>query len=434
MSKSPANKAAKLKLSAAIIDKAGPKAKPYRLRDTIVPQLFLRIQPSGVKSWNVQWGRATSKSLGKWPGLTVEAARLRATKLLVETSEHGAPKSVIDANKPDNEKPRTFAAFIENDYGPWVEQHQRDAKQSVASLKRTFAALADKLLTDIAPLDIERIKSRRLKAGRAPGTVNRELARLRGALSRAVEWGMLPAHPMKQVKQVKGDDNARVRYLTDDEDRRLRNALAEREAKRRTERANANRWRIARGHEAWQEWSVDEFTDHLMPVVLLALNTGLRRGELLGLTWTSANLGTKMLTVTAGTAKSRKTRHVPLNAEAFDVLTRWHKQHGKPTAGPVFPARDGGRIADIKKAWEGVADAAKLDDFHFHDLRHDFASKLVMRGVDLNTVRELIGHADLKMTLRYAHLAPAKLAAAVASLDAKQGQDSSEQHDARGAA
>jgi integrase len=417
----PAKKAAKsaANLSQPYIDKLRPKAAPFRVWDTNVPQLFIRVQPSGIRSWNLQWGRGTSKSLGKWPGVTVEAARVRARALLIETHEHGAPLEVVEANKPDHEKPRTFAEFVEHDYGPWAEQHQRGARETVRVLRTVFEPLADKLLTSIAPLDIERIKAKRLKAGRAPATVRRELALLHGALSRAVEWEMLPAHPMRQVKGVRGDDNQRVRYLSDDEDRRLSSALAEREAKRRTERANANRWRVARGHEPWHEWSGDEYTDHLMPLVLLAVNTGLRRGELLALQWESVNLDTRLLTVAASTAKSRRTRHVPLNAEAHDVLTRWHKQHGNPASGPVFPARDGeASISHFKGSWEAIVDTAKLEDFHFHDLRHTFASRLVMRGIDLNTVRELLGHADLKMTLRYAHLAPAKLASAVAVLDA----------------
>ena len=73
-------------------------------------------------------------------------------------------------------------------------------------------------------------------------------------------------------------------------------------------------------------------------------------------------------------------------------------------------------LEDIKSAWLPLVGAAKVSAFRFHDLRHTFASKLVMAGVDLNTVRELLGHADLKMTLRYAHLAPEHKAAVVAKL------------------
>lgn len=138
------------------------------------------------------------------------------------------------------------------------------------------------------------------------------------------------------------------------------------------------------------------------------MNTGLRRGELLSLTWADINLDACMLTVRAENAKSGRERHVPLNTEALAVLTQWGTQTSR--AGRVFD------VADVKTAWRGLLEAACITNFRFHDLRHHFASKLVRKGVDLNTVRELLGHADITMTLRYAHLAPDGLAAAVAKL------------------
>ena len=75
-------------------------------------------------------------------------------------------------------------------------------------------------------------------------------------------------------------------------------------------------------------------------------------------------------------------------------------------------------MVNVKRSWEGVLEAAQIENFRFHDLRHDFASQLVMQGVDLNTVRELLGHADMKMTLRYAHLSQESKLRAVELLDA----------------
>src|SRR5690606_28662006 len=156
-----------------------------------------------------------------------------------------------------------------------------------------------------------------------------------------------------------------------------------------------------RGSEGRAQWPQTGFTDHLAPLVLVAMNTGLRRGELFGLSWADVNLPGKLLTVSAGNAKSRKARHVPLNAEAADVLTRWKRQGGKSWL--VFPGACGGRMTSNHKSWVALVADAELAGFRFHDCRHHFASRLVLAGVDLNTVRELQGRADIAMTVRYAH-------------------------------
>ena len=124
-----------------------------------------------------------------------------------------------------------------------------------------------------------------------------------------------------------------------------------------------------------------------------------------------------LLTVAGDTEgnKTEKSRHVPLNREARAVLWNWIT-HREP-AGLLFPGRHGERLDNISNGWERLRQEAQLDDFRWHDLRHTFASKLVMAGVDLNAVRELLGHASLDMTLRYAHLAPEHKSAAVAKLD-----------------
>lgn len=402
------------KLSPAMIDAAKPEAKHYRMWDAVVPQLFLRVQPSGVKAWYVRWKNDADKALGKWPGVTVDSARTKAKALLVETDLHGAPLAVIEAHRPAPDAPVTFGDFVRDHYTPWAVAHQKSGQATVDAMTATFGELFDKPLAAVCAFDVERVKSARLKAGRMPATVNRDLDRIRGALSRAVDWGMLEAHPLRTVKRAKGVDNSRVRYLTKVEEKRLRAALLAREEERRQDRTNGNAWCVQRGVVERPTWPKSGFTDHLMPLVLVAMNTGLRRGELFALEWESVSLASKMLTVSAGNAKSRKARHIPLNAEALDVLKRWSKQGSGE--GLVFPNAKGERFTNINKSWDGLVTDANLTDFRFHDLRHDFASKLVMAGVDLNTVRELLGHADIAMTLRYSHLAPAKLAAAVALL------------------
>ena len=352
------------------------------------------------------WGRGREKVIGTFPTMTLEAARASAQRTLVEIAEHGGPAKRSASIK--------LAGFIDEHFAPWALAHQKAGQATVDALRATFADLLDRPLSSLAALDVERVRAERLAKGRKPATVNRDLDRIRGALSRAVEWGFIAEHPLKAVRRARGADNSRVRYLSQKEEKRLRDALVKREGHRRTARASGNAWAEERGRDQRPTWPKGAYTDHLMPMVLVAINTGLRRGELFGLDWAQVDLAAKRLTVTAGNAKSRKARHVPLNKEALAVLKQWRKQGtGK---GLVFPSPSGGRFDNINKAWAGLVTDAELTDFRFHDLRHHFASRLVQAGVDLYTVKELLGHADFAMTQRYAHLAPGHLAAAVEKL------------------
>ena len=209
------------------------------------------------------------------------------------------------------------------------------------------------------------------------------------------------------MRRSKRDIEERVRYLSPDEHDLLVGALKLRDDNARNARKSANEWRTSRGRPVLPE--IGEFADYLTPLVVLALNTGMRRGELLKLRWNDVNLPDRQLTVRARTGKSGRKRHLPLNKEAVRVLDELN--HSKKSAERVFS------VHDPSKAWNNMIESTGIEDFHFHDLRHTFASWLVMRGIDLNTVRELLGHSDLKMTLRYAHLAPGHKAMAVAVLD-----------------
>jgi integrase len=151
------------------------------------------------------------------------------------------------------------------------------------------------------------------------------------------------------------------------------------------------------------------FGDHLTPAVLLSMNTGLRLGEMLKLRWKNVHLDRCWLTVEGREAKSRQTRHVPLNAEAVSVLTQWREQSG-------FQGRVFNVSLSFKTAWWHLLERADIQNFRWHDLRHHFASRLVQEGVPLNTVRDLLGHSSVAMSLRYAHLAPDQRCDAVAKL------------------
>lgn len=216
---------------------------------------------------------------------------------------------------------------------------------------------------------------------------------------------------MAKLKALKLDSKGKIRYLDEDEATRLRQALEDRQAEARAERDSANQWRTNRNKPELASLNQVAFTDRLKPLVLVSLNTGMRRGELFDLKWSAVNFKTKTITVIGDQTKTLDTRHIPMNKETVSTLKSWQEQTSG--TGHVFPGESGKRLDDVKTAWTNLLVRAKIEDFRWHDMRHDFASRLVMAGVPLNTVRDLLGHSDIKMTLRYAHLAPGTKAAAV---------------------
>jgi len=370
-------------LSESQIKSAKSKAKPYRLRDAgdppAVPGLFVRVQPSGIKSFNLAIpGKHSSQSLGKWPSMTLEGARRQAHDRLANGSGPAKLKQIA------------FTKFLDDEFGPWVKENNKAGAATLANIRAQFGELFKaKKLSEITNWDIEKFKTKRLKAGISRITVNRDLDRIRVALAKGVEWKWLHENPMASVKRLKVEDSTRVRYLSADEERRMRVELGKLDAK-------AGKKKQPR---------------HLRPLVLLALNTGMRRGELFSLVWENVDLERRQILVPSESAKSGKARYLPLNDEAVAVL----KGIGKGK-GLVFAGKTGERMTHFKRSWASLVKAAKLEDFHFHDCRHHFASRLVMAQVDLYAVQTLLGHSDSKMTQRYAHLDPEHMRAAVAKL------------------
>jgi integrase len=387
-----------------------PQADPYEVRDPRLKGFLLRVQPTGVMTYWAQYARGKRKRIGRADALAPSQAFKVARTVLAEAALGNDPGAALQEAKA-----HTFQSFLDEVYEPWAKANIRTPKNTLGRLRANFPDLQKKKLGEINAWVVEKWRTARLKAGAKPTTVNRDLDDLRSALAKAVAWGLLGAHPLQGVKRSRADDNVAVRFLDDDEERRLRGALDARDERTRAERGRANAWREERGYPTMPDLRRVAFADHLKPMVLISINTGVRRGELFSLEWRDVDLERAMLTVRGQSAKSGRTRHIPLNAEALAALQGWRGQRPEPD-GLVFPGRNGHRLDSVRKAWVGVLADAKIKGFRWHDQRHHFASRLVTAGVDLNTVRELLGHASYQMTLRYAHLAPEHKAAAVAKL------------------
>lgn len=377
--------------------------------DTQLPGFVLRVRSSGRHSYLALLGRGKWYTIGRADVLKPEEARKLAQGALGDIAHGKDP--IAEKRK---ERTSTFAEFLTQHYEPWLLANRKSGEITMARLRGTLKTFSATKLGDFTAFGIERWRSTRLKEGVTAATVNRDIGALKSALHKAVQWKLLTRHPLADVKLSKIDTTGKVRYLTADEEHRLRKALDARDSQRRRGRDSANAWRRERGYDEWPAYGT--YTDHLTPLVLLAMNTGLRFGELTGMKWADVDLLTNMLTVRADSAKAGKARYVPLNAEAVKVLKAW-KADDVAADVFLFPGKtEAEPLVEIKTAWSKLLKAAKIERFRFHDTRHHFASRLVQAGVDLNTVRELLGHADTKMTLRYAHLAPEHKAAAVAKL------------------
>jgi len=411
----------KTKLTKRSVAPIKPRKATYDVRDTDIKGFLIRVRPTGFMTYLFQYrnelGRQTHYKIGLVGNLTPAQARDIAEK---KAAEVASGKDIqIDRKekraKGESDRFNTLGGFIEHKYSPWVQQHLKGSEKTLNRIKLHFDFLYERSLSDVNAWVIEKWRSKRLKEGISKVTVNRDISDLKAALSKAVDWKIIDTHPLIEVKPLKVDKIGTVRFLSDSEEKILRKALATRDDKIKTERVSANKWRKERGYEELSDLRDSTYGDHLTPIVLLALNTGLRRGEIFNLKWEDINLRSKVLSVLGEGAKSGMTRHLPLNQESLNVIKKWKAQGTDYDL--VFPGKAGKKLTEIKTAWRPLILNAKINNFRFHDIRHSFASKLVMKGAPLNTVRELLGHGDLKTTLRYAHLAPDHKADAVALLN-----------------
>ncbi|WP_395600696.1 tyrosine-type recombinase/integrase [Pseudomonas sp. B19125] len=399
----------KEKLTAKLLGSLQVTGHEYEVHDTTVGGLFVRVTAAGAKSYVVTWARGRKKTLGRVGILTLDLARTEATQYLAEARAHGEPLAVTQGRRGATLP--SLRDFIEDTYMPWFKAHHKGHEKTQHTLSNNFAPIMAQRLDAITGRDLEQIRTGWMQAGNKASTVNRKMGSISGVFSRAVEWEYIDTHPLAKLKQLKVDSKGVIRYLAADETKRLRDTLDARQDEMRVERESANTWRTDRHREPLPSLLQLPFTDHLKPMVLVSLNTGMRRGELFDLKWSAVNFDTKTITVAGATTKTSDTRHIPMNKETIGVLEAWKEQVSKSPY--VFPGQGGGRFEDVKSAWLKLLERAQIDGFRWHDMRHDFASRLVMAGVPLNTVRDLLGHADIKMTLRYAHLAPGTKAAAV---------------------
>jgi integrase len=248
--------------------------------------------------------------------------------------------------------------------------------RDVLSTKHLTRRFARREIRKITAKMVEKYKDERLQAVK-PATINRELSCMKHMYTKALHWGYLKCNPLIYVKKFK-EPPGRVCYLKPNE----LNAL------------------------------LAKCSEHLKPIVVTALNTGMRKSEILNLQWHDVDLDNR--TIILRQTKNNQVRVIPINVTLHKQLVRLRSQrNGSPF---VFTTTKGTPYTTITKIFKRAIHRAGIYDFRFHDLRHTFASYLVMSGVNIRVVQELLGHKTLAMTLRYSHLSNAQLRNAVEKL------------------
>jgi excisionase family DNA binding protein len=221
-------------------------------------------------------------------------------------------------------------------------------------------------LRDVTPMMIERFRQQRLKSGKARSTINRDLALMKKMYNVAINEGLVTDNPVRKVKFYSEADNVKEQILSPEEEERLLAAAP----------------------------------GHLRSILIIALNTGMRWGEIVGLEWKRVDLRAQLIHVVK--AKSGKPRFININDPLMQELTRLKAgANGSPH---VLPNEGTGKpYACLYRCFAKACKAAGITGLRFHDLRHTFATRLIQGGVDIETVRSLLGHHSIIMTQRYTH-------------------------------
>jgi integrase len=303
---------------------------------------------------------------------------------LKEQIRTGKTGSTIIKREPAKQ---TIFAELADKYKEWITGRQKSARNKSYLINELVKKLGNLKLIDFSVELIEKLQTDLLKE-KSIVSSNRTLAILQAMFTKALDWELIDDEALRKVRKVKllKGEIKRLRYLSDDEADRL----------------------------------INNCESYLRPIVVTALNTGMRKSEILHLTWDRVDLKNRIILLDI--TKNGNRREVPINNTLFNALSGLIRNikidylfYNPDTLKPYY---------DIKKSFAAALRKSHILDFHFHDLRHTFASRLVMSGVDLASIQKLLGHKDIKMTLRYAHLSNTHLKDAVNILDKKDFHNS----------
>jgi site-specific recombinase XerD len=325
--------------------------------------IFEKVPGSGV--WWIHWYDAQGRRHREKAGMKSAAILLYRKRKQEALEGRKLPEKL-------RRRPVLFCEIAQDALG-YSSHHKRSASDDRCRMSKFLEWFSDRVAEAITAAKIEEcFHSEKWTAA----TWNRYRSLLSLTYRLAIRAGKVRDNPARLVRH-KTESNGRVRFLSREEEDQLRTAILQR------------------------------FPEHLSEFEL-AISTGLRRSEQYRAQWQNVDFERRVLTVPLD--KTGRTSHVPLNASASHALVALHARTAD--SGLVC-----GGLQSPRSWFERALAAAGVSDFHWHDLRHTFASRLVMSGADLRTVAELLRDSSLAMVMRYAHLAPDYRLAAVERMD-----------------
>lgn len=328
-----------------------------------------------------------------WFTKTINGNRIRRrlptarTKAQAEEGERQELLKLHNARYGINQPAPKLKEFIEKEYLPWSQANKKSWRNDQSRSRCIIEAMGKKRLDEITPFDVEKFKIERRKvksmrdpeSARSVASTNREVLLLSAILTLAKKGRLIIENPCSQVELLAGEVK-RTRYLSEEEETRLLDACA--------------------GERVW-----------LRPIIILAIHTGMRAGEILSLRWAQVDFSRSLIHLVH--TKTDKNRDVPMNQTAREVLLNLTRE---PEF--IFPSPITGRPRrDLNYAWHKLIDEAGIEDLRFHDLRHTFGTRAADRGEPLTAIARVMGHASTATTERYAHATDEGIRRVVESLE-----------------
>jgi len=366
-----------------------PEKKHLEVFDEVLKGFYVDVLPSGRMTYRIRYWKNSKKclqSIGNARTMTVQEARVLAHTAMQEIKQKNTVTKLSSGLSGS-----TLNSFLMEKYLPYVQSYKRSWKSDVSMIETHIAPnLGQLVMFKVSAFDITNFIETMKHKNLAPGTINRALVLLRYAYKLAQRWQEpgVNLNVWLSIKQLKVD-NRIERYLTPEQSAQLLHCVK------------------------------DSLNPQLVFIVAFLIYTGARKREVLEVKWSDINFDQSYWKISKN--KSNKVRHVPLSEGALETLDAVREKSAQQDWGVrvnqddfIFANPSTGKpFSSFFYSWDKARIQAGMPDLRVHDLRHSFASFLVNAGRSIYEVKELLGHADIKTTSRYAHLSQESLKAAV---------------------